>query len=85
MSKLIFLISIIIASGNAYSSEYEDSVDAIETRLKYHKRVLEDYENKPYVYGRFGMDIQSHTKANIRYYEKLLEDAIVNQSRSNLH
>lgn len=69
------IVFFILTSGSVYpSGEYEESIQTVEARLEYHRKVLKDYENKSYVYGRFGMDIQSHTKANIRYYEELLEE-----------
>lgn len=36
--------------------------------------MLEAYEARPYYYGRQGLDLQSHTSANIRAYEKFIRE-----------
>ena len=45
-----------------------------EDKLVQHKAALEDYEDRPYYYGRRGQDFQSHEKANIREYEKIVAE-----------
>jgi hypothetical protein len=62
-----------------YSNDYtnlNESISETRSKLAEHKQLLEDYENRSYVYGRTGLDIQSHTKANIRYYEELLNEQL---------
>ena len=51
-------------------AKYYDNA-AVETQAKAHeqKRLLEQYENKSYLYGRQALDLQSHTEALIRDYE----------------
>lgn len=53
-------------------SHYEGLADEAKNRLKANKKILADYEARPYYYGRRGLDLQSHTTANIRVYEKEL-------------
>lgn len=53
-------------------SHYEALADEAKDRLKANKKILADYEARPYYYGRRGLDLQSHTTANIRVYEKEL-------------
>ena len=38
--------------------------------------MLEAYEARPYYYGRQGLDLQSHTSANIRAYEKTVRESL---------
>ncbi|MDE2387910.1 MAG: hypothetical protein KGN35_02320 [Betaproteobacteria bacterium] len=61
---------------------YENQAKETETKLRRNKALLEEYEKHPYYYGRQGQDIQAHTSANIREYEKILHD---NLSKVNLH
>lgn len=53
-------------------SHYEALADEAKGRLKANKKILADYEARPYYYGRRGLDLQSHATANIRVYEKEL-------------
>ena len=46
-----------------------------ESKLVEHKAALEDYESRPYYYGRRGQDFQSHEIANIREYEKIVAES----------
>jgi len=39
------------------------------------KKALQHYENNSHYYGRQGQDFQSHTTANIRYYEQAAKAA----------
>lgn len=54
----------------ALAKYYENSAAEAKQQLAKHKRVLKTYEDKSYLYGRGGQDLQSHATANIREYEK---------------
>ena len=43
---------------------------------------MEDYESRPYYYGRRGQDFRSHEVANIREYEKIVAE---NEAQAALH
>ena len=52
---------------------YENIAAQMQAKLIEQKALLEEYENKSYLYGRQAQDLQSHTSALIRDYEKSLE------------
>lgn len=56
---------------------YENAAREAQTRLQENRKILQDYEARPYYYGRRGQDLQSHTSANIRAYEKILRDSLI--------
>ena len=65
-------------------ARYYDNA-AIETQAKAHeqKRLLEQYENKSYLYGREAQDMLAHTYALARKYEK--ETQATNIREAALH
>jgi hypothetical protein len=52
---------------------YESTAAQMQAKVKEQKELLEQYENKSYLYGRQAQDLQSHTAALIRDYEKSVE------------
>ncbi len=60
----------------AWVRYYENLVNDAKIRLEDNKRILEEYEARPYYYGRRGQDEQSHTSANIRSHEKILKESL---------
>jgi hypothetical protein len=64
-------------------ARYYDNA-AVETQAKAHeqKRLLEQYENKSYLYGRESQDMLAHTYALARKYEK---EAQANTREAALH
>lgn len=65
-----------IASNDheALVQHYENLAREAKIRLQENKKILDAYEAHPYYYGRQGPDLQSHTSANIRAYEKALRE-----------
>lgn len=65
----------ITTAGNhqAQAEYYEKVAIDLEAKLQEQKQLLHEYEERSYYYGAKGQDLRSHTSANIRYYEKLLE------------
>ena len=55
---------------------YENTAALMQTKVKEQKKLLEQYENKSYLYGRQAQDLQSHTSMLIRDYEKGVGDSI---------
>src|SRR5690349_20110211 len=56
------------------AKHHEALLKEAEGKLAEHQAALEDYEDKPYYYGRRGQEFQSHEKANIREYEKMVAE-----------
>ena len=55
------------------ANHYENAAAQMQAKVKEQKELLEQYENKSYLYGRQAQDLQSHTSALIRDYEKSVE------------
>jgi len=66
----------------ALARHYENLAKEAQIRLQEKKKVLEAYEARPYYSGRQGLDLSSHTSANIRAYEKTLRESL---RYANLH
>jgi len=49
---------------------YENTVVQMQAKVMEQKELLDQYENKSYLYGRQAQDLQSHTSALIRDYKK---------------
>ncbi|BCT68291.1 hypothetical protein [Nitrosospira sp. NRS527] len=66
----------------AVAAYYEDSAREIQAKAQEQKQLLEEYESKSYLYGRQTQDLQSHTYALVRKYEK---EAKTNIKEAALH
>ena len=68
-----------IASNDheALVSYYENTAKEAKIRLQENKKMLEAYEARSYYYGRQGLDLSSHTSANIRAHEKTLRESLI--------
>lgn len=60
----------------AVAKFYEDEARQIQAKVEEQKELLEQYENKSYLYGRQAQDLQSHTMALVRKYEKIVNEDI---------
>ena len=56
----------------ALANYYEDLAKEVSGKLETNQQKLNDYEDRPYYYGRPGQDLKSHLQANIREYKKEL-------------
>jgi hypothetical protein len=66
----------------ALAKHYQSLVDEAKTKLQQNQDILDEYEAHPYYFGRQGQDVRSHASANVREYEKILEE---NLSQVDLH
>jgi hypothetical protein len=57
----------------AVAKYYEDAAAQMQVKVKEQKELLEQYENKSYLYGRQAQDLQAHTEALIRNYEQTVK------------
>jgi hypothetical protein len=73
----------------AVAKYYENAAKQMQAKVKEEKELLEQYENKSYLYGRQAQDLQSHTAALIRRHEQTVaadmqEAALHHQMASEL-
>ena len=54
----------------AIAKYYEAAATQMKAKVKEQKALLEQYQNKSYLYGRQAQDLQSHTEALVRDYEQ---------------
>jgi hypothetical protein len=61
---------------DAIARYYEKTAAQMQAKVTEQKALLEQYENKSYLYGREAQDLQSHTSALIRDYEKSVKASV---------
>jgi Fe2+ transport system protein B len=66
----------------AVAKYYENAAVEMQAKAQEQKRLLEQYEDKSYLYGREAQDLQAHTHALTRKYEK---EAQANVREATLH
>ncbi|MGH8685886.1 MAG: hypothetical protein ACREUM_11105 [Nitrosospira sp.] len=66
----------------AVAKSYEDAATQMQAKVKEQQELLEQYENKSYLYGRQAQDLQSHTQALVREYEQTIT---ANRQEAALH
>lgn len=59
---------------DALARYYENIAKAMQEKLLEEKKLLQKYDNHSYYYGRKGQELQFHTVANIRHYEKSIKE-----------
>ncbi|WP_083340313.1 hypothetical protein [Nitrosomonas communis] len=67
---------------NAVAKHYEDMANEMKLKLRTKKKLLAEYEEYSYYYGRKGQNLQSHTTANIRYLENSIKE---NMKQAAIH
>jgi hypothetical protein len=55
---------------------YENAAREAQAKLEEQKQLLEQYENKSYLYGRQAQDLQSHANALIRKLEHNVDENV---------
>ena len=54
----------------AVARYYQEVAKEMQAKQREQKQLLDEYENHSYLYGRQAQDLQSHTEALVRKYEK---------------
>jgi hypothetical protein len=62
-----------LQTNQTVAKYYEGAAAQLQAKVKEQKELLEQYENKSYLYGRQAHDLRSHTAALIHDYEKSVE------------
>jgi hypothetical protein len=60
----------------AVAKSLEDEAKQLQVKVQEQKELLEQYEDKAYLFGRQAQDLQSHTSALVRKYEQVVNDDI---------
>jgi hypothetical protein len=60
----------------AVAKYYENVASQVQAKVKEQRELLEQYQNKSYLYGRQAQDLQSHTEALIHDHEQTVTAAI---------
>ena len=60
----------------AVAKSLEVEAKQMQAKVQEQKELLEQYEDKAYLYGRRAQDLQSHTSALVREYEQIVNDDI---------
>jgi hypothetical protein len=66
----------------AIARRHEDMAKGLQAKIQEQKQLLEQYESKSYIYGRWAQDLQAHADALIRKYEAA---ALTNLKQAALH
>ncbi|SDZ04918.1 hypothetical protein [Nitrosomonas sp. Nm33] len=64
----------IASNYDALAKHYENAAKELQVKLQEQQKLLQEYKNHNYFYGRKGQDLNSHTSANIRYFEKVIKE-----------
>ena len=67
-----------ISSDNhdALVKYYEGVAKDAKLKLQENQKIIQEYEARPYYFGRQGLDVKSHALANIRAYEKEIQESL---------
>jgi hypothetical protein len=70
------------ADHNALARHYEDAAKAMQARAEAEKKMLAEFQNHAYYYGRQAEDLKEHSEALIRLYEQAA-DANMRMAKSH--
>ncbi|SFN40568.1 hypothetical protein SAMN05216386_0847 [Nitrosospira briensis] len=62
--------AVTLSNHEAMARFHEDAAMEMEVKVQEQKRLLEQYQAKSYLYGRQAQDLQGHTHALTRTYDK---------------
>jgi hypothetical protein len=70
------------ADHEALAEHYEKAAEEMKAKAEEHKKLLQQYEAKSYLYGRQAEDLKAHCLRLIDVYEKAAEE---NMSMAKMH
>lgn len=70
------------ADHNALAEHYEAEAEALNLKVNEHKKLLEQYQTKGYLYGRQAINLRGHCEWLINAYEKAAE---INLRMAKMH
>lgn len=66
----------------ALAKRYEDAAKEMRAKVAEHQKLLKEYEEHSYLYGKRAQDLQAHCEGLIRYYEQAEK---ANLSMADIH
>jgi outer membrane biogenesis lipoprotein LolB len=70
------------ADHEALAKHYEEEAGKMQLKVDEHKKILEQYQSKSYLYGRQAEDLKAHCYSLINSYEKAVT---ANQKMAEMH
>ena len=70
------------ADHEALAKHYDEEANEMQLKVDEHKKILEQYQSKAYLYGRQAEDLKAHCYSLINSYEKAVT---ANQKMAEMH
>lgn len=70
------------ADHEALAQHYDEAADEMQLKVDEHKKLLDQYESKAYLYGRQAQSFKNHCQWLLNSYEKAVEE---NRKMAELH
>ncbi len=70
------------ADHEALAKHYDEEAEVMQLKVDEHKKLLEQYQSKAYLYGRQAEDLKAHCESLINAYEKAVEE---NRKMAEMH
>jgi hypothetical protein len=61
---------------NRLAGQYQSMAKELRVKTEEQKKLLQHYEERSYLYGKQAQDRQSHTRALVRRYQRVADEAI---------
>ncbi|SDY30742.1 hypothetical protein [Nitrosomonas sp. Nm33] len=62
------------SNHDALAQHYENTAKELQVKLQEQQKLLKEYEDHNYYYGRKGQNLNSQTSAKVRHLEKLIKE-----------
>ncbi|HEY8097347.1 MAG TPA: hypothetical protein VIE65_14800 [Methylobacter sp.] len=70
------------ADHEALAKHYDEAAEAMQVKVDEHKKLLDQYQSKSYLYGRQAEDLKAHSQELINVYEKAVA---ANRKMAEMH
>ena len=64
------------------ADHYEEAANEMQVKVDEHKKLLDQYQSKGYLYGKQAEDLKAHCQELINVYEKAV---VANQKMAEIH
>ncbi|ESS73785.1 hypothetical protein MGMO_10c00070 [Methyloglobulus morosus KoM1] len=70
------------ADHEALAKHYDEEAEVMQLKVDEHKKLLEQYESKAYLYGRQAEDLKAHCERLVTSYENAVD---ANRKMAEMH